>query len=79
MGTYISMGSVNISITEDVYKILKNLKRGDESFSDVIRSIVKTNDISRCYGLLKDRSAQLNQIEAEAKKARAGKWRQVDL
>ncbi|MBU0591855.1 antitoxin VapB family protein [Candidatus Micrarchaeota archaeon] len=73
------MGSVNISITEDVYKMLKNLKRGDESFSEVILAIVKTKDISRCYGLLKDRSAQLDQIEAEAKKVRKGNWRQVNI
>ena len=67
------MGSVNISITDDVYLLLKSLKRKNESFSTVIKSIVKDRDISKCYGLLKEYSEDLDMVEKEALKSRASK------
>ena len=73
------MSSINISITEDVYGMLKRLKKEDESFSDVIRNITQQKDISRCYGLLKEYKEDLKFVEKEAIKARKEKWREVKL
>ncbi|MFH2106016.1 MAG: antitoxin VapB family protein [Candidatus Micrarchaeota archaeon] len=69
------MGSINISITEDVYTLLKRLKKDDESFSDIIRSLVEEKDISKCYGLLANYKDDLKFIEEETNKARKQKWR----
>jgi predicted CopG family antitoxin len=32
----------NIALADDVYKLLKNMKRAGESFSDLIRRLLKT-------------------------------------
>jgi len=69
------MSSLNISITEDVYGMLKRLKRDDQSFSEVIRSLVTGKDLSRCYGLLKDCGDEVRIIEKEALRARKQKWK----
>lgn len=69
------MSSLNISITEDVYGMLKRLKRGDQSFSDVIRSLAAGKDISRCYGLLEGCREELGIVEKEALRARRRKWK----
>ena len=69
------MSSVNISITEEVYNLLKSLKQEDQSFSDIIRNLVQENDISRCYGILSGREKELSQVEDEAVKARKQKWK----
>ena len=74
-----SMSSVNISITDDVYSALRGLKRRDESFSEVIRSLVKEKDISKCYGVLADLKSDLAFVEAEALKARRQTWKGVQL
>ncbi len=73
------MGSVNISITKEVYDKLKKRKRKDESFSETIRELVEEKrDISKCFGLLKgDKNAEV--IEKEAGKSRKAKWREVKL
>ncbi len=73
------MSSVNISITDDVYDILKALKKKDESFSEVIRTLAEQKDISKCYGLLKDYKEDLELVEKEAIKARKQKWREVSF
>ncbi|MBI5047032.1 hypothetical protein HZC07_04875 [Candidatus Micrarchaeota archaeon] len=73
------MSSVNISITEEVYDKLKALKKKDESFSEIISSLVSTRDISKCYGLLKDYPEELDQIEKEAIKSRKAKWREIKI
>ncbi len=71
----IKMSSVNISITEEVYKKLKKLKGGDKSFSEVITLLVeKKKDISRCFGLLKGDKG-LDTIRGEAARSRKAKWR----
>lgn len=72
-----SMSSVNISITEDVYGLLKGLRREGQSFSDVIRSMVEEKDISKCYGLLSGYKAELATVETEALKARKQKWKEA--
>ena len=74
-----SMGSMNISITEEVYEKLKQLKRSEESFSDVITGLVEIKDIRRCFEISTGSKDELDMIEKEAMKARKGKWRQVDL
>ena len=70
---------MNISITEDAYRLLKNLKRGDQSFSDIILSLVGQKDISRCYGLLKGYDKEMAVVEEEALKTRRRKWRKVEF
>lgn len=77
MSTNICMGSVNISITEDVYSLLKNLKKENESFSEVIMELIEEKDISKCYGILSEYKDDLEKIEKEANKARKAKWREV--
>ena len=79
MSTHICMGSMNISITDDVYLLLKGLKHKNESFSTVIKSLVKDKDISKCYGLLKDYQEDLDIVEKEALKSRASKWREIKI
>ena len=73
------MGSINISITEDVYNKLRTLKKEDESFSEVIRNLTMGKDISRCYGILKDSKEGLDAVEMEAAKARKEKWKEAAL
>ncbi len=71
------MGSLNISITEDVYEMLKRFKREDQSFSDVIRSLAEGKDISKCYGLLSGCKEELGLIEKEVLRARRQKWKEA--
>ena len=73
------MSSINISITEDVYDILRSLKKKDESFSEVIKRMTNEKDITKCYGLLKDYQEDLQIIEREALLARKQKWKEVKL
>lgn len=73
------MSSINISITEDVYDLLKTIKKEDESFSEVIRNLAKNKDITRCYGLLKNCKESLDIVEKEAIKARKEKWGEASL
>lgn len=74
-----SMSSVNISITEDVYDLLKGLRRQGQSFSDVIRSMLEEKDISKCYGLLSGYKDELESVEREAIRARKQKWKEARL
>ena len=73
------MSSVNISITEDVYEMLRRVKKKNESFSEVIRNLAQEKDISKCYGLLKSYVKELGEIEREITKERKGKWREIDI
>jgi predicted CopG family antitoxin len=65
------MASKTISIRDDVYDLLKGLKREDESFSDAIERLVRKdrNDLSEYFGALKD-SPLLDSIEADSRKVR---------
>ena len=48
------MASINISVKKEAYEFLRNLKAGDKSFSDVILSFKKEQNIMRFFGVLKD-------------------------
>ena len=65
------MGTKTISIRDDVYTLLKNLKREEESFSDIIKKLVKKrkSNLSDFFGGLKD-SKEINEIEKDSKKIR---------
>ncbi len=66
------MSTKTISIREDVYEMLKSLKRENESFSDVIGKLtkMKKSQIGEYFGALKD-SKTLDEIEDDCKKIRA--------
>lgn len=65
------MGTKTISIRDDVYTLLRNLKREEESFSDVIKKLVKKkkSNLGDYFGGLKD-SKVLSEIEKDSKKIR---------
>lgn len=65
------MGTKTISIRDDVYTLLSNLKREEESFSDVIKKLVKKkkSNLSDFFGGLKD-SKVIGEIEKDSKKIR---------
>lgn len=65
------MASRNISIKENVYDMLNNTRRNDESFSDVIERLIKKDkkDLSEYFGTLKD-SPLLDKLEADSRKIR---------
>lgn len=48
------MTSKTISITEDVYDVLFQLRLEGESFSDTIRRLAKRDKLSECAGLWAD-------------------------
>ena len=52
------MTSKNISITEDVYHLLSQVKLKGESFSDAIRRLVNRSDLSGSAGLWSDLSEE---------------------
>lgn len=66
------MSTRTISIKEEVYDVLKSLKRENESFSDVIGKLAKKrkSDLGEYFGILKD-SKVLNEIEEDTRKIRA--------
>ena len=71
------MGSVNISITEGVYLRLKKRKRGDESFSELLDSLISQKDISRCFGLLSADKGAAPEMKRESEAFRKGQWRDI--
>lgn len=53
------MVSKTISITENVYNLLSNMKLKDESFSDVIARLARARGkLNECAGLWGDMSAE---------------------
>jgi len=65
------MASKTISIRDDVYKSLRDARRDEESFSDVIERLLmkdKTN-LSDYFGALKD-NPLLDALEEDSKKIR---------
>ncbi|MBE8540002.1 DUF7557 family protein [Geoglobus acetivorans] len=47
-----------ISISDDVYDMLKSLKRDDESFSEVIRRLIRRSSIKEFSGTLSRETAE---------------------
>ena len=65
------MTSKNISITEDVYKLLTRMKLKDESFSQTIRRLTKGRRLSECAGLWSDISEkEFNEIREGIEQAK---------
>jgi predicted CopG family antitoxin len=60
-----------ITIREEIYTSLKNLKRPKESFSDVIERLLKKKniDLTRYFGVLKD-SPVIDEIKLIAEEIR---------
>ena len=65
------MGVKNISIRDRVYKLLKQSKKDNESFSDVIEEVLtgKRLDLKEFYGVLRDSQA-LQEMESHLKQLR---------
>ncbi len=66
------MASKTISISDDVYKLLKDARRDEESFSDVIKRLLRRDktDLSEYFGALKD-NPLLDELEEDSRKIRA--------
>lgn len=59
------MSVKTITIKDEVYRLISNMKREGESFSDVLRRIArKKADVMDFYGVLKD-SRILEEMEKE--------------
>lgn len=71
------MGSVNISLTLEAYKRLKNAKMKDESFSEAVIRMTSEKDITKCFGLLKEHSEELDKINDFIEESRKEKWREI--
>jgi len=54
MNMDVSMPSRNISVSEDVYYLLQNMKLPGESFSQVIRRLVKSRSLREVAGLFSE-------------------------
>jgi predicted CopG family antitoxin len=71
------MGSINISLNDEAYKRLKNAKMKGESFSEAVIRITSEKDITRCFGLLKEHSEELDKINDFIEDSRKEKWREI--
>jgi len=70
------MHEKTISIRDDVYNKLVEMKEEGESFSDVIEKLLKRSrtDIKRYFGVLKD-SDVLDEIERCLEKRKSARFR----
>jgi predicted CopG family antitoxin len=66
------VASKTISIRDNVYKLLIDARRENESFSDVIERLLKKDktDLSEYFGSLKD-NPLLDALEEDSRKIRA--------
>ena len=66
------MGTKTISIRDEVYDLIKNLKSENESFSDAIGKLARERKInlSDYFGILKE-SKLLEEIEDDCRKIRS--------
>jgi len=66
------MGTKTISIKDEVYDMLRRLKREDESFGDVISRLARNEavDLAEFYGLLKDRTERLDDLAEDVRQMR---------
>lgn len=67
-----TMAIKSLTITEDAYETLKRMKYENESFSDVILRVGKTqtNIIEKYFGILKRTEKEVSDWEKEIKKSR---------
>ena len=64
------MSSINIAKKDEAYKFLKSLKANNQSFSDIILSFKKKNDLIRFFGVLrnkdwKEKEKHMNSLREE--------------
>lgn len=52
------MATKTISLDEDAYNRLKNLKKGDESFSDIVKRIADEKSLLEVSGILSEEEAE---------------------
>lgn len=64
----VGMATKNISITEEAYKRLANLRNRNESFSEIIVKITRKNDWRDYFGILSKNTA--DELEKNIKKLR---------
>jgi predicted CopG family antitoxin len=59
----------NIAVADDVYKALKHLKRSDESFSELLRRLIKTrgmiSDLAGSATLTSEEWMKLKELNKE--------------
>lgn len=67
------MATKTITITEDAYNRLANLKKSNESFSDVIQKITAKHTILDLYGLLSESQADAIEKEIAAMRTQTNK------
>ncbi len=67
----------NIAVSDDVYEMLSRIKMRNESFSDVIRRLIRHRNISDIPKILSDREAEtimsLIEKQKDADMKRAGR------
>ncbi len=67
----------NIAVSDDVYEMLSRIKMRNESFSDVIRRLIRQRNISDIPKILSDREAEtimsLIEKQKDADMKRAGR------
>jgi len=58
-----------ITITEEAYNMLKCLKRNEQSFSEIIIEVSKDKkcDLSKFFGILKNRGKELDILKEKVK------------
>lgn len=52
------MATKNISLTEEAYKRLQNLKKEDESFSKTINRLTSKHQLREIFGILNDEEGE---------------------
>lgn len=55
------MATKNISITEEAYRKLANLRKSNESFSEIIINVTKRRDWRKYFGILSEKKANILQ------------------
>ncbi|MDP1695502.1 MAG: antitoxin VapB family protein [archaeon] len=69
------MATKNISITEDAYRRLAALRKGNESFSEIIITITKKGKLEDFCGILSEESANVMKRSIAENRARHKKTR----
>jgi predicted CopG family antitoxin len=64
------MSTKTVSLSEDAYERLKSLKEDKESFSDVVRRVTETSNVSKFHGALSEDTA--DEVEENISENREG-------